>query len=699
MIKLTVDDTIVEVDEGSTVFQACEKAGVEVPAFCYHPKLSIAGNCRMCLVEVEKSPKPVASCAMPASEGMVVKTKTEMVKKAREGVLELLLINHPLDCPICDQGGECDLQDITVSYGRGESRFDLNKRAVQDKNMGPLIKTIMTRCIHCTRCVRFAHEIAGTDELAAVNRGEHMEITSLLESAVTSELSGNLVDICPVGALTNKPYAFHGRPWELTKTPTIDVMDGVGSHIRLDTRGAFEVMRVLPRDCDDVNEDWISDRTRFAYDGLKYQRLDKPYLRDKNKLMPATWGEAFTSVAHLLSKHKSNEIAVLAGPLADVDGLYALKKLMQSMGVEHFECRTQGSKLVPQTRQDYLFNTTIAGIEQADICLLIGTNPRVDATLVNARLRKQYLHNALHVGLVGEAADLTYPYVHLGDKPVDIEFLRDPKHPMTMSLTKASNPMIILGEAVLSHPDADKILALVKDFAVSHGAIRKDWNGFNILHTQAGTTGALDLGYLPKNPEHDIESLYGDVEAGRIKILYLYGVDDIDFDRLKKATIIYQGHHGDLGAHHAHVILPGAAYSEKTALYVNIEGRVQQAVQAVTTPGDAKEDWRIVRSLSDYLTKPLPFDTHYDLLAKLMAEYPIFRVKGEMLPNSTYSPKVEARLAKAKLSNRPLQNALQDVYLTNVIARHSKILAECSRTKAVSASSKKAVKSAGGKRD
>lgn len=678
MIKLTVDDKIVEVEDGSTVFQACEKAGVEVPVFCYHPKLSIAGNCRMCLVEVEKSPKPVASCAMPAAEGMVVKTKTDMVKKAREGVLELLLINHPLDCPICDQGGECDLQDITVSYGCGSSRFDLNKRAVTDKNMGPLIKTIMTRCIHCTRCVRFAHEIAGTDELAAVNRGEHMEITTLLEGAVTSELSGNLVDVCPVGALTNKPYAFHGRPWELTKTPTIDVMDGVGSHIRLDTRGSFEVMRVLPRGCDDINEDWISDRTRFAYDGLKYQRLDKPYIREKGKLTEASWTDALNSVTDLFTSHKPDEIAVLSGPLADVDGLYALKKLMEDHGVEHFECRTQGSKLIPLVREDYLFNTTIAGIEQTDVCLIVGANPRTDATLVNARLRKGYLNHGLRVALVGEQIDLTYPYEYLGDKPVDLEFLRDSKHPVTKALVSAKNPMMIVGEAALIHPDSDKILALIKDFALTHNVIRKDWNGLSILHTQAGTTGALDLGYLPAKSDENLETLYAHVEAGRIKVLYLYGVDDLDFSRLKKALIIYQGHHGDSGAHNAQVILPGAAYSEKTALYVNIEGRVQQAVQAVAPPGEAREDWKIIRALSDVLQKPLPFDNHSDLLSMLMRDFPMFKMRGEGA-NALYVPKVDARLAKAKLSNRSLINPLNDVYLTNVVTKHSKILAECSR--------------------
>lgn len=689
LINLTVDGIPVEVEAGSSVRAACEKIGIEIPVFCYHPKLSIAGNCRMCLVEMEKSPKPIASCAMPAAEGMVIKTTTDMVKKAREGVLELLLINHPLDCPICDQGGECDLQDITMSYGRGESRFDLNKRAVTDKYMGPLIKTIMTRCIHCTRCVRFMDEVAGTHELAGFHRGEHMEITSLLEGAITSELSGNLVDICPVGALTNKPYAFQGRSWELTKTNTIDVMDALGAHIRIDSRGS-EIMRILPRSCDALNEEWITDRTRFAYDGLKSQRLDKAYVRTiatQHKLKASSIEEAISHAARLLTSVKPSEIAVLSGDLADVDGLYALKKCMESLGVEHFESRTQGSTSYPTSREDYLFNTTLEGIQKSDACLLIGTNPRREATLVNTRLRKRFLGDNLPIALVGEGVDLTYPYAHMGAHASDLEFLRDEHHSFTKILKNAHFPLVIMGEGALAHLDGEKILALVKDFSIKNGVIRSDWNGFNILSSQAGTVGALDLGYLPKDPSHTMETLYRDVEAEKIKVLYLYGVDNVDFERLKKAHIMYQGHHGGNGAHHADVILPGAAYTEKTTLYVNMEGRVQQTTQVVPPPGEAGIDWEIISTLAQKLNKPLPFETREALLTCLKNDYPVFKNFDpseklstlSTLSMQSYVPEFDKRVASAKLSNRSFQPVLRDPYLTNVVTRHSKILSECSR--------------------
>ncbi len=677
MVKLTINHSPIDVPEGYTVLQACEEAGAEVPFFCYHPKLSIAGNCRMCLVEMEKSPKPVASCAMPVAEGMVIHTNTDVVQKARQGVLELLLINHPLDCPICDQGGECDLQDITMSYGRGKSRYDLNKRAVSDKNMGPLIKTQMTRCIHCTRCVRFAHEIAGTSELGTLHRGEHMEITTFLDTAITSELSGNLIDICPVGALTNKPYAFHGRPWELTKTPSIDVMDAVGSHIRIDTRGPFEVMRVLPRAFEAINEDWISDKTRFAYDGLKYQRLDRPYIRNKKgKLQPASWDEALNAVVGAFKGAKASEIAAITGDLCDVEAMYALKKFMQGLGSENLESRANGSKLTPQSRSDYLFNTTIAGTEQADVCLIIGANPRLEASLVNARLKKRSWSGDFSVGLVGEAVDLTYTYEHLGDKPTALEFLREAQHPFTQKLITAKKPMILLGEAVFTHADADKIEHLVKSFCLTHKIIRDDWNGYNVLSLSAARVGAFDVGFLPGEKGLSLEGMYEASEAHHLKVAYILGADCLNFSRLQNTFMIYQGHHGDEGANAADVILPGCAYTEKNALYVNLEGRIQQTCQAVQAPGEAKEDWRILRVLSQMCGQALPFNHRAELHQHLQKDYPLFATDGMMCPH--YQPIVDERLAKAKLSNRPFAMPVSDFYMDNVIAKNSKIMASCS---------------------
>jgi len=692
MVTLTIDNQTVEVPEGSTVLQACDQLGIEIPVFCYHPKLSIAGNCRMCLVDVEKSPKPVASCAMPVAEGMVVSTHTDKVKRARQGVLELLLINHPLDCPICDQGGECDLQDLTMSYGRGCSRFSLNKRAVKDKYMGPLVKTVMTRCIHCTRCIRFTNEIAGTAELGTTGRGEHVEITSFLESAITSELSGNLVDICPVGALTNKPYAFHGRPWELSKTPSIDVMDALGAHIRIDTRGTWEVMRILPRGNDLINEDWITDRTRFAYDGLKYQRLDRPYVRKKGKVIPATFQEAFEVIASKIKNLAGTEIAAITGDLCDAESMYALKKLMLSLGSPHLESRQKGSTVRFDVREDYLFNTMIAGIEDSDVVLLIGTNPRMEATLINTRLRKRTLmsggnNSVFSVGLIGPKVDLTYPYDHLGEKAIDLDFLSDGKHFFTQKLINAKNPVIVLGEAVLNHPDGEKILHRVRQFAVKNKLIREDWNPLNILTSQAATTAALDLDFLPQKGKDGgqnglaLEGIYQAVEKGDIKAVYLLGADDVNFERLKGAFIIYQGHHGEQGAQHADVILPGAAYTEKNGTYVNLEGRVQQGIQVVSPPGEAKEDWKIIRALSQQLKTPLPFDDLAALRAQMASEYTTFRIIGDIITRS-YHPRVDEKLAQGKLTNRGFDLPISDFYLSNIITRHSKILAQCSRIRA-----------------
>lgn len=673
MPKLTINDHLIEVEAGTTVLQACEQLGIEIPVFCYHPRLSIAGNCRMCLVEMEKSPKPVASCAMPAGEGMVIRTNTPLVEKARRGVLEFLLINHPLDCPICDQGGECDLQDLTLNYGPGESRFELNKRAVTNKYMGPLIKTIMTRCIHCTRCVRFSNEIAGTAELGGFERGEHTEISTYLEGAVTSELSGNLIDVCPVGALTNKPYAFHGRPWELTKTDSIDVMDAVGSNIRIDTRGR-EVMRILPRLNEDINEEWISDKTRFSYDGLKRQRLDQPYIRQNGKLLPATWEAALQAVASVLTSVQPQEIAAIVGDQADCESIIALKDVMTNLGVPHLECRQDGSCHEASNRSSYLFNTTIAGIEQADLILLVGTNPRVEAVMVNARLRKRYLKGAVTIASIGPQVDLTYPYDYLGDQASLLKEILESTHPFAARLKTAKRPMIILGQGALTRRDGHQILLLCQGIAEKFNLIQNDWNGFNVLHTAAARVGALDLGFVPQSGGADLHGIFSGCQQGRIKVVYLLGVDEIAAAQFGEAFTIYQGHHGDAGAHQADVILPGAAFVEKTATYVNTEGRPQRTLKATTPPGLAKEDWRILRALSEYLGRPLPYAADSEIAHRLIEENPIFAQMGEIYGAAWH---LISNKNTETLSHLPLKSTIDNFYMTDPISRHSAIMAEC----------------------
>ena len=558
MPKVTVDGIEVEVPPGATVLQACEAAGKEIPRFCYHERLSIAGNCRMCLVEMERAPKPVASCAMPAGDGMVIKTDTPLVRKARNGVMEFLLINHPLDCPICDQGGECDLQDQAMAFGFDHSRYHENKRAVKDKELGPLVKTIMTRCIHCTRCVRFATEVAGVEELGATGRGESMEIGTYVEKALSSELSGNLIDLCPVGALTSKPYAFAARPWELRKTESIDVMDAVGSNIRIDARGS-EVMRVLPRLHEDVNEEWISDKTRFACDGLRRQRLDRPYVRRDGKLQPATWAEALSAAAEALLQADPKRIGAIAGDLCDAESMYALKGLMKSLGSPHLDCRQDGAKLDAGCRAGYLFNATIAGIEEADAIVIVGSNPRVEAPVLNARIRKRWLRGGLSVGVIGEQADLTYRTDYLGAGPQTLSDLADGTHGFARTLKSATKPVIILGQGALARPDGAAVLALARKAAETLGVVREGWNGFCVLHTAAARVAGLDLGFVPGKGGLDVTAMVERAGAGGLDVLYLLGADEIDTDALGQTFVIYQGHHGDAGAHRADVILPGAA--------------------------------------------------------------------------------------------------------------------------------------------
>ena len=545
MVKLTIDDKQVEVEPGTVLIQACEQLGIEIPRFCYHERLAIAGNCRMCLVEVAPGPpKPQASCALPVAEGMVVKTNSPMVKKAREGVMEFLLINHPLDCPICDQGGECDLQDQSMYFGRPQSRYPENKRAVPEKYMGPLVKTEMTRCIHCTRCIRFTDDVAGVEEMGALGRGEHMEITSYLEKALTSEMSANIVDLCPVGALTAKPYAFEYRSWELKKTESIDVMDAVGSNIRVDTRGN-EVMRILPRNHDDVNEEWISDKTRHACDGLKVQRLDRPYVRVGGKLQAASWDDAFAAIAKKIAKLKGGEMAVIAGDQVDAETMFAAKKLFNSLKCDNLECRQDGVQLDAKNRGEYLFNTTIAGVEEADAILLIGTDPRHEAPLVNHRIRKAFLKGNVTIANIGAELDLNYKYEQLGETVEIIHEIANGTHKFAKVLKAAKKPMLIIGGAALNRQDSTAILANAKLIAEKFNFIQENenWNGFNVLHTAASRVAGLDLGFTSGG----VNEILNDVATKEVKLVYLLEADEIDTSRLKNAFVIYQGHHGDKG--------------------------------------------------------------------------------------------------------------------------------------------------------
>ena len=673
MPKAKVNGVEVEFEAGMSVLQVAELAGEEIPRFCYHERLSIAGNCRMCLVEVKPgAPKPQASCALPAAEGQEIFTNTPMVKKAREGVLEFLLINHPLDCPICDQGGECDLQDETLGYGRDDSRYADNKRAVEEKFMGPLIKTVMTRCIQCTRCVRFVAEVAGTPEIGMTGRGEDAEITTYLETALGSELSGNVVDLCPVGALTSKPYAFNARPWELKKTESIDVMDALGSNIRVDARGA-EVMRVLPRINEDVNEEWISDKTRHACDGLMRQRLDRPYVRVSGKLQPATWAEAFDAIAARIKKVAPDRIGAIAGDLQDAESMKATLDLFRALGSPNVDCRQDGSALDPKWgRESYLFNSTIAGIDEADGILLIGTNPRLEAPVLNARIRRRWLKGDVMIGVIGEAADLTYDYMPMGAGPDSLRWFLENKAP------ELNRPMYIVGQGALARPDGVAVLALIAQAGGVMNLQREGWNGFNVLHTAASRVGGLDLGFTPGAGGLDALSM---VKPGALDVLFLLGADEIDTSG-SDAFKVYLGTHGDQGAHRADVILPGAAYTEKSGLYVNTEGRVQMANRAVFPKGEAREDWAILRALSDKLGHKLPYDSLDQLRIKLFADHPTF---GQI----DYVPRGAAfdlsKLGKAgKLSDAAFTSPIKDFYQTNPIARASVTMAECSALGAAS---------------
>jgi NADH-quinone oxidoreductase subunit G len=678
MITLTIDGIEVEVEDGASVLQACEAAGKEVPRFCYHERLSIAGNCRMCLVEMERSPKPIASCAMPAGNGMVIKTDTPLVKKAREGVMEFMLINHPLDCPICDQGGECDLQDQAMGYGMAESRYQEPKRAVENKEMGPLISTIMTRCIHCTRCVRFATEVAGVPELGAIGRGETMEITTYLEKALASELSGNVVDLCPVGALTSKPYAFQARSWELSHSSSIDVMDALGSHIRVDSRGN-QVMRVLPRNNDDINEEWISDKTRHAIDGLRTQRLDRPYLRNsKGRLEEASWDEVFTAIKKAMGKAKPHEIAAMAGDLCDAESMYALSALMDKLGSPHKDCRQDGSVIGQQGAGSYLFNSGIAGIDEADVILLIGANPRHEAAVMNARIRQNYFNRDVKIFRLGTEVDLTYPVTELGDDARVLEKLVDKGGPVVTALKRAKRPMVILGQAALCRKDSMGLLDLVGKLAKQVDLITSDWNGFNVLHTAAARVAGLMLNFLPGKGGKSTMDIVAGLEKGSIKVLYNLGGDTVDLSqRAAKSFVIYQGSHGDRGASQADVVLPSAAWSEKDGIYVNTEGRVQLASRVTFPPGDAREDWAIIRALSAAIGQTLDFDDMTALRQAMTTAVPALGVSDQ--PQSAKLNNIGRRQA---ITTSPMGHAIGpgsgvSFYMTCPISRASVTMAEC----------------------
>ncbi|XP_059823316.1 NADH-ubiquinone oxidoreductase 75 kDa subunit, mitochondrial [Hypanus sabinus] len=680
LVEVFVDGKPVMVEPGTTVLQACEKVGIQIPRFCYHDRLSVAGNCRMCLVEIERAPKPVAACAMPVMKGWNILTNSEKTKKAREGVMEFLLANHPLDCPICDQGGECDLQDQSMMFGSDRSRFMEGKRAVEDKNIGPLVKTIMTRCIHCTRCIRFASEVAGVDDLGTTGRGNEMQVGTYIEKMFMSEVSGNIIDLCPVGALTSKPYAFTARPWETRKTESIDVMDAVGSNIVVSTRTG-EVMRILPRLNEDVNEEWISDKTRFAYDGLKRQRLTVPLVRNpQGQLVSASWEEALCRIAEVLQKVQSKEIAAIAGGMVDAETLVALKDLINKLNSdalcteEIFPMTGAGTDL----RSNYLLNTRIAGVEEADVLLLVGTNPRFEAPLFNVRVRKSWLHNDLQVALVGANVDLSYSYSHLGESPKVLQEIASGKHPFSEVLNKAKKPMVVLGSSILQRRDGAAIHTAVSTIAqnarVGSGA-PDTWKVLNVLQRVASQVAALDLGYkagvdiIRKNPP---------------KVLFLLGADSGCITRQdlpKDCFVIYQGHHGDVGAPMADVVLPGAAYTEKTATYVNTEGRAQQTRVAVTAPGMAREDWQIIRAVSEVAGVTLPYDTLDEVRERLSEVSPNLICYDDVEEANFFKQANElAKLVNQQMLTEPLippQLTIKDFYMTDPISRASQTMAKC----------------------
>ncbi len=667
MLKLKVNDTEVEVEEGLTVLQACEKAGVEIPRFCYHEKLSIAGNCRMCLVEMEKSPKPIASCAMPAAEGMVIKTNTPTIEKSRKGVMEFLLANHPLDCPVCDQGGECDLQDQSMYYGIDKSRFKENKRAVPDKNMGPLIKTQMTRCIHCTRCIRFATEIAGVPELGAIGRGEDMQITTYLEKSVQSELSGNVIDLCPVGALTSKPYVFEARPWELKKTETIDVMDAVGSNIRVDTYD-WEVKRVLPIINEDINEEWISDKTRYACDGLLNQRLDTPYIKYNNKFEKASWNEVYKIIKSKIENTNKDKICGFVGDLTNMEASFIFKEFFdRTINSQQYESRSSHSFIDCSIRENYLFNSKINGIEESDLILLLGANPRYEATMLNARIRKSYINNNTKIFSLSDVGDLTYPYQILDGQTQTIKDLVEEKIEISNDIKNSKKPLIILGESFFKLKSANYLFYFLKKFLSKNGKFTDYWNPLNILSTDASTVGGCDLDLVDQT-----NKIFYDLRENKFEIIYLLGRDDLDFDK-KDEFIIYQGSHGDKGAEIADIILPGAAYTEQHAHFTNLEGKVQKAFKASYPPGDAKEDWQIINEIAEIMNNRKLFNDRDELESSMFNYLNLKKEKQNQI--------LKQNIDFKEFKNEEIAVKFKDYYFSNVIARASKTMLDCNNSK------------------
>ena len=666
MLRLKVNDIEIEVEEGLTVLQACEKAGVEIPRFCYHEKLSIAGNCRMCLVEMEKSPKPIASCAMPAADGMVIKTNTPKIEKSRKGVMEFLLANHPLDCPVCDQGGECDLQDQSMFYGIDKSRFKENKRAVPDKNMGPLIKTQMTRCIHCTRCIRFATEIAGVPELGAIGRGEDMQITTYLEKSMQSELSGNVIDLCPVGALTSKPYVFEARPWELKKTETIDVMDAVGSNIRVDTYD-WEVKRVLPIINEDINEEWISDKTRYACDGLLNQRLDIPYIKYNNKFEKASWDEVYKIIKSKIVNTKKDKICGFVGDLTNMEASFIFKEFFdRTIDTNKYESRSSKSFINCSIRENYLFNSTINGIEETDLILLIGANPRFEATILNARIRKAYLNNNTKIFSLNDIGDLTYPYQSLDGKTQTIKDIIENKNEISKNILESKKPLIILGESFLKSKSANYLFNSLKEFLFKNNKLTNEWNPLNILSTDAATVGSFDLDIIDESNE-----LIKELNENKFEIIYLLGQDNLNFNK-KDEFVIYQGTHGDKGAEIADIILPGAAYTEQSGHYTNLEGKIQKAFKASYPPVDAKEDWQIINEIAEKMNNRKLFNDKEELESSM---FNYLKLKKERKLN------LIKNIDQNEFENENLKIEFKNYYFSNVVARASKTMLNCNNSK------------------
>ncbi len=673
MVNIKIDDKDYEVEDGLAIIQACEIAGVEVPRFCYHEKLSIAGNCRMCLVDVEDSrglsPKPVASCAMQVSEGLKIYTKSERVKNAQEGALEFLLMNHPLDCPICDQGGECDLQDQSMAFGYGSSRFDGDKRAVESKDMGPFIKTEMTRCIHCTRCVRFSSEISGNDEIGSIGRGHDMEITTYLNQAVESELSGNVIDLCPVGALTSKPYAFSARPWELNKTETIDIMDAMGSNIRIDSKG-LRVMRVLPRLNEDINEEWITDKTRFFWDGLNNQRIDKPYKRVDGILKPTSWKSALELAKEKISNSKSEKISALSGDLVDIESIYALKKLMKNIGSDNFDCRQDGSRISGPPER-WLFNSTFNGIEDSDGCLIIGSDIRKEAPLLNSRLLRKSRDDEYKIGVIGFNNDLTFDFNFLGENPSIVEDILIENNNFCNDLLSMKKPLMILGQGALIGKDAQNFQNICIELAYKFNFINNDWNGFNVLHSAASRAGAMSIGFFPSGKGMITEEIISNYNNNKLDLLYLLGADELNLEKNDDCFVIYQGHHGDIGAQIADLVFPAAAFCEQNGLYMNTEGRVQESIRSTFPLGEAKENWEIIYLLTKEMSIDIGFSSLNELRNQLIEEFPIIDPYREFEPLP--SPKKDEF---NKLNGHQFKRIINSYWQTNSIARASSNLSK-----------------------